>query len=174
MPATPFIGQIAIVGFNFPPSGWALCNGQLLPISRYATLFSLIGTHYGGNGTSTFALPNLQGRVPIHQGKGPGLPDRVIGETGGREYFALTAAHLPAHTHALTGSTKTGGESLPGSSVVLGRSPKDKIYSKIAPDAALSTTSIGLTGGSTPISTVPPYLTINFIIALAGLFPSRS
>src|SRR5215203_378654 len=102
--ADPFVGEIRTFGFNFPPTGWAQCNGQLLPISQNTALFALLGTYYGGDGRSTFALPNLQGASPMNQGQGPGSSDRVIGETGGAEYFTLIQSEMPAHTHLVSGS----------------------------------------------------------------------
>jgi microcystin-dependent protein len=173
MSDTPYVGEIAMVGFNFAPVGWFLCNGQTLPISAYQALFAVIGTTYGGNGIQTFALPDLRGRVPIDQGQGSGLSEYPIGQRAGTENATLVTGNLPSHTHPLMGNTKTGDESVPGPSVVLGPSPTGNLYSKSAPDTAFAVTSIGLTGSGAPFSILPPYLTINFIIAFHGVFPSR-
>jgi microcystin-dependent protein len=173
-----YLGQILMVAFNFAPLGWALCNGQLLPINQNTALFSLLGTTYGGNGTTTFALPNLQGRVPIHMGSN-GITNYIIGASGGAESVALTVNNLPAHNHAANCSTTLGTVANPqgcfwaqantGGLKPLGMPP----YAATS-NASMAATAIGETGGNAPISVVEPYLCMNFIIALQGIYPSRS
>jgi microcystin-dependent protein len=164
----PFIGQILMVGFNFAPQGWALCNGQLLPINQYQALFSLLGTYYGGNGTTNFALPNLQGRVAIHQGTGPGTSNYALGSSGGVEHVTLAVNNLPAHTHAANCNTALGSVSSPSKNFWA----EAPAYSTTS-NAQMAATAIGSTGSNQPISVVQPYLCVNFIIALQGIFPSR-
>jgi len=166
----PFIAEIRIFAGNFAPRGWAFCNGQLLPVSQNTALFSLIGTTYGGDGRTTTALPNLQGRAPMHPGRGPGLTARRLGEGGGNETATLTAAQMPQHTHTMQGSEERGDNNNP-----VGH------YLGAGTDMFLSTgnttmapTSPANTGGSQPHNNTQPFLAINFIIALVGLYPSRS
>jgi len=183
--AEPFVGEIRMFGFSFAPSGWALCNGQLMPISQNTALFSLIGTFYGGDGVTTFALPNLQSRVAIHMGQGPGLSPYEIGEVGGSENVTLTALQMPQHNHAVGcdgsntgrgGSTfgvGTGGtpaNNIPG----LATSPSHAAYSNNAPNANMSPNMIATAGGNQPHTNIQPYLIVNFCISLFGIFPSRS
>lgn len=163
----PFVGEIAIVAFDFPPVGWALCNGQILSIAQNTALFSLIGTYYGGNGVNTFALPNLQGRVPIHQGGG-----FVIGQAGGEAVHLLTTAEVPAHTHALLGDTANGTSDTPAG-LHPARNPAGIPAYGAGAGASMAADAIGATGGGTPHNNLPPYLTLNFIIALTGIYPSR-
>ena len=171
-----------MVGFNFAPAGWALCNGQLLSISQNTALFSLLGTYYGGNGTTTFALPNLQSRVPIHQGQGTGLSTYTLGQLGGNETTTLLATNLPPHTHPLLGSTATGTLTSPaGGSIaqINAGTPREPAlamgYASTAPNTTMAAGSVGNnSSGATPFSTQQPYLCINFIIALEGIYPSRS
>lgn len=174
----PFLGQILMVGFNFAPVGWALCNGQTLSIAQNTALFSLLGTQYGGDGRTTFALPNLQGRVAIHQGNGAGLSPYVIGQVGGVENTTLTIANLPAHSHSAHCNNTpgpnidpTGGywaEANPG-----GRSPVATPAYASSTTGTMAAGAVGTTGSNQPVSVVQPYLCINFIIALQGIFPSR-
>lgn len=173
--ADQFIGEIRVVGFNFAPVGWALCNGQLLPISQNTALFSLLGTFYGGNGTSTFALPNLQGSAPMSYGNGAGLSPRSIGEVGGETSVTLLVTQLPAHTHpAMNAPASTAGA--PTNAVFGGGGRgKEPAYAPMSTATAMmKTQAIGLTGSNQPHNNLPPYLTLNFIIALQGIFPSRS
>ena len=170
----PFIGAIVLFCGNFAPAGWALCNGQLLPINQYTALFSILGTYFGGNGQTTFGLPDLGGRVPIHPGQGPGLSSYVLGQTGGVETVSLAITHLPAHTHALNGNNSAGGKEFPGPNHVIGPSMTDKMYSVNAPNAQMSPASIGATGNNQPFGVVQPFQAINYIIALQGIFPSRN
>ncbi len=172
--ADPFLGEIRIFGFNFPPKGWAFCEGQLLPISQYQALFSLLGTFYGGNGVNTFALPNLQSRVPIGIGQGPGLSPYVIGDTGGVEAVTLTTGELPSHNHLASGNSGKGDSLVPTNCVWSADAGGSAPYSSATPDGYLSPNAIGLTGGNQPHENRPPFLALNFSIAMAGIFPSRN
>lgn len=165
----PFVAEIRIFAGNFAPSGWAMCNGQLLPISQNTALFSLLGTTYGGNGTSTFGLPNLQGRVPVDQGAGAGLTFRNLGDTGGAETVTLQTPELPAHSDAplATEATATAGAPSPG--VGLAKASAN-IY---GPARDLQHLGVGA-GGGQPHNNLQPYLALNFIIALQGVFPPRA
>ena len=165
----PFIGQILMVGFNFAPEGWALCNGQLLPIAEYTALFSLLGTMYGGDGRTTFALPNLQGRVPIHQGESSGTSSYAIGMSGGVEKVTLLVNNLPAHNHTANCNTALGSNIDPAKNFWAG-APS---YLGSA-NSQMAATAIGSTGGNQPVTVVQPFLCVNFIIALQGVFPSRA
>jgi microcystin-dependent protein len=155
-------------GGNFAPAGWMFCEGQLLPISENETLFNLIGTTYGGDGQSTFALPDLRGRLPIHQGNG-----FILAETGGAEEVTLTTQQIPNHTHALPGATGNGTQQNPGGNF-LASSTIVKLYGSETPDTAMAATSIGPAGGSQPHTNFQPYLCIDFIISLFGIFPPPS
>ena len=169
-----FIGEIREFGFNFAPYGWALCNGQLLSISQNTALFSLIGTYYGGDGISTFALPNLQSRVPIHQGQGVGLSPYNLGQQGGTESVTLTTQQMPQHNHgANTVSGSPAGASRP-SNAYPGAATSGSVYSTAAPDSTFNTNFIGFAGNSQPHNNIQPYLCINFCIALQGIYPSRN
>jgi microcystin-dependent protein len=171
----PWVGEIALVGFNFAPVGWALCNGQLLPIVQNQALFALLGTTFGGDGITTFALPDLRGRVPIHMGQGPGLSSFTMGQVGGLESVTLLGTQIPQHTHALNASTLNGTSDVPGAAAVLAKNASGvPQYGSAAPNVTLATAAIGLTGGGQPHENHQPYLTMNYIIALQGIFPSRS
>ena len=166
----PFIAEIRIFAGNFAPRGWAFCDGQLLPVSQNTALFSLIGTTYGGDGRSTTALPNLQGRAPMHPGRGPGLTSRRLGQRGGVEMVTLTEAQMPSHTHTLIGSERGGREVSPqnnyfGTGEAYFRAPSNL---GAAADGAMPNT-----GGSQAHNNLQPFLAMNFIIALVGLYPSR-
>jgi microcystin-dependent protein len=170
----PFVGEIRIVGFNFAPTGWAFCNGQLLPISQNTALFSLLGTFYGGDGKSTFALPGLNDLAPIHQGQGPGLSQRFIGEIGGSEFVTLLQTEIPAHGHSVRAEAGTANQATPANNVwssLSGRTPPP-LYANTA-DTSMSPLATSITGGSLPHNNMPPYLTLNFIIAMQGVFPPR-
>jgi microcystin-dependent protein len=178
-----FIGTIQAFGFNFAPNGWQMCNGQLLPISQYSALFSLLGTNYGGNGTTNFALPNLQGRMMVHQGTGPGLPPVVIGEAGGSPQQTLLLNNMPAHNHVLNASTTAASSAAPANGVMLanangadnqGNTVTVQIYGPSGSNTTLDPGSIGMTGNSVPFSIMPPFLGVNLCIALVGIFPSRN
>ena len=177
----PFLGEIKMVGFNFAPRGWATCDGQLLPIAQNSALFSLLGVQFGGNGTVTFALPDLRGRVPIHQGQGPGLSNRVIGEMGGEENHTLITNEMPAHAHVVSVSQGCSGEDAESGNPIghvpatpaAGSTPVNA-YAAVATGAmAPSTGTAAPAGGSAPHNTMQPFLTVLFIIALEGIFPSR-
>ena len=171
----PFLGQILMVAFNFAPLGWALCNGQLMPINQNQALFSLLGTTFGGNGTTDFALPNLQGRVPVHMGSN-GSSNYVMGQIGGAESVALTVNNLPAHSHTANCNSLPGTSSEPAKNFWAETAPLTRTgpFSYAASsNAQMAPTAIGMTGGNVPVSVVDPYLCINFIIALEGIYPSR-
>ena len=174
----PFVAEIKIFAGNFAPRGWAFCNGTLLQIAQNTALFSLIGTTYGGDGRVTTGLPNLQGRAPMHWGQGPGLTRRVIGQTGGVETVTLTEAQMAAHTHAATGNVSVGGSANSASPV--NNAPAGEpmsvtaFYSDETPDALMGDAPLASTGGGQAHNNVQPYLAINYVIALVGLYPSRS
>jgi len=166
--ADPFIAEIKMFGGNFAPRGWALCNGQILSIAQNTALFSLLGTTYGGNGQTTFALPDLRGRVPLHPGQGPGLSPRSLGETAGTENVTLSTAQMPQHLHQLPAS---GNEETTNQAVPNAVPAKGGVYST-APNTTMAPTAAA--GGSQPHENMPPYQAVNFIIALEGIFPSRN
>lgn len=169
--ADPFVGEIRQFGFNFAPTGWAQCNGQLLPISQNTALFALLGTFYGGDGKSTFALPNLQGSTPLHQGQGQGLSERVIGEIGGSQTVTLLQSEMPFHTHTVSGSVRPPTEN-DAANFYWGQ--VTNLYSATAnPAQAMAFQGLAPTGGSLPHNNMMPYLTVNFCIALQGVFPQR-
>ncbi|HWQ11950.1 MAG TPA: tail fiber protein [Roseiflexaceae bacterium] len=171
--ADPFVAEIRIFPFNFAPTGWAWCDGQLMPISQNTALFALLGTTYGGDGRSTFALPNLQGRAPMHPGQGPGLSLHDLGETGGSETVTLTEPEIPAHSHALRASPDDGDLTAPAPDRSLARSGGGFAYQSTA-SVALGAQALTLAGGSQPHNNMQPYLTLYFCIALQGIFPPRS
>jgi microcystin-dependent protein len=171
----PFIAEIRMFAGTFAPRGWAFCNGQLLPINQNQALFSLVGTTYGGDGRTTFGLPNLQGRVPMHWGNGAGLSPRSLGEQAGAEAVTLAANQMPAHTHAAQCSSLKGNTNSPTSKVwSKDAGVQSATYTSNAPDGAMAASAIGNAGGSQPHDNMPPYLCVSFIIALQGIFPSRS
>lgn len=163
--AQPYVGEIRMFAGNFAPAGWMFCEGQLLPISENETLFQLIGTTYGGDGQSTFALPDLRGRLPLHQGNG-----FILAQTGGAEEITLTASQIPAHTHVLLASTGTAGSTEPANQV-FATALQDVYVEDITP-VNLSPQAMTSTGGSQPHTNFQPYLCVNFIISLFGIFPS--
>jgi microcystin-dependent protein len=165
--AQPFVGEIRIFAGNFAPVGWMFCDGQLLPISENETLFQLIGTTYGGDGETTFALPDLRGRLPLHQGNG-----FVIGQAAGAEDVTLTVNQMPAHSHPAVATTNQGTQGNPGGNV-LSNSQGAKPYIEDAPTGNLSPQSVSPVGGSQPHSNLQPFICINYIISLFGLFPQR-
>lgn len=171
--ADPFVAEIRMVPFNFPPANWAWCDGQLLPISQNTALFSLLGTTYGGDGKSTFALPDLQGRAPMHPGQGPGLSLHDLGETGGEETVTLLESEIPNHTHEVKTTQDPGEVKLP-SGTGIGRSQEGNVFSNtIANLVAMNPNSLAPAGGSLPHNNMQPYLTTYFCIAMQGIFPSR-
>jgi microcystin-dependent protein len=172
----PWLGEIALVAFNFAPQGWALCNGQLLSISQNTALFSLLGTTYGGDGQTTFALPNLQSRVPLHFGQGTGLSAYTLGETVGVESVNLQTAQIPAHTHAYTPQATTGAgpSASPAGALWAESASGDTIYKSGSSNTHMAAQTLGQTGGGQPHENRQPTLALNYIIALQGIFPSRS
>ncbi|MFC5695329.1 phage tail protein [Pseudomonas sp. GCM10022186] len=200
----PFLGEIRMVGFNFAPRGWAFCQGTLMSIAQNSALFALLGTTYGGNGQTTFALPDLQGRSPVGQGQGPGLTPITIGEVSGMESVSILSTQMPAHTHtavptsnsitasgqaAIPAATTGTTQANPGPTTVLGpiaaSGRAGTLYATGAPDTTLAPfnvsvmgdmpgITIGISGGSQPLPLRNPYLGVNFVIALEGIFPSRS
>ncbi len=170
----PFTAEIRIFAGNFAPRGWAFCNGQLLPISQNTALFSLIGTTYGGDGRSTTALPNLEGRVPMHPGRGPGLTSRRLGQRGGTERITLTEAQMPNHNHTLFGSNNSANQRNPQNHTpAFGSGRGTNLYSNSSASTG-TFRDLTNTGGSQAHNNIQPFLAMNFIIALVGLYPSRS
>lgn len=170
----PFVGEIKLFGGNFAPLNWAFCDGSLLSIAQNSALFALLGTTYGGNGTSTFALPDLRGRVPIHRGQGAGLSNRILGESGGSETIILNASQLPIHTHPLQCSSSPGDSRSPsGAYPALDATAAAALYSNGAADATMNGTLCQPTGGGQAHENRMPYLAINYIISLFGIFPSQ-
>ena len=177
----PFIGQILLFAGNFAPANWAFCNGQLLPISQYSALFSLLGTTYGGNGTTNFALPDLRGRAPVHFGQGAGLSNYVLGEATGSENVTLSTQQIPAHNHTLVVGATAATVSTPANNALAEPTPVTRTASAIngyiagapTPAAGLHPASIALTGGSQPHANIQPVLAVSFIIALVGVYPSH-
>ena len=177
--AEPFLGQIQIVGFNFAPAGWATCDGQLLPISQNTALFSILGTTYGGDGVSTFALPNLQGSAPVHFGQGPGLSPYVLGQVGGSESVTLLPGNLPPHSHSLTGDSGVSPSGTPVPTELFGTSKGARpgtvnVYGPANSFTALDASALGPAGSSVGHNNRQPYLGVMFIIAMQGIFPSRN
>jgi microcystin-dependent protein len=164
--AQPYVGEIRMFAGNFAPAGWMFCEGQLLPISENETLFQLIGTTYGGDGESTFALPDLRGRIPIHQGSG-----FILAETGGAEEITLTVQQIPAHSHPLLATSSVANDQVPASNVLAQTGTYDGFQSS-PPVAAMAAQAVGSVGGSQPHTNFQPYLCVNFIISLFGIFPS--
>ncbi len=169
--AEPYVGEIRMAGFNFAPQGWAFCNGQILAISEFDTLFNLIGTTYGGDGQTTFALPDLQGRLPIHQGQSGGTSNYVIGERSGTEYIILTLNQMPAHVHTLTGSTDAAASRSP-----IGTVPAHSTRAVYGAGTgnAMAPTALAAAGSSQPHVNMQPFVCVNFIISLFGVFPSQN
>lgn len=175
--SNPFLGEIRMAGFNFAPRGWAFCNGQPLPISNYSALYALIGTTYGGDGQTTFGLPDLQGRSPVGQGNGPGLTPTVIGQVYGQESVTLTTGQIPGHSHSVKGQAGPGLATTAdptGGLWASQASTTDQPYSTGAPDTTMSGQGVANAGGGQPHENRPPYLVVNFVIALEGIFPSRN
>ncbi len=173
-----FLGEIRIFGFTFPPKGWAQCNGQLYPISQNTALFSLLGTTYGGNGQSTFGLPNLQGAAPLHPGQGSGLSNRDLGQIGGTPAVTLATPQIPNHTHPVGASSALGTLDDPTANVWaparLQRQTVNLYADAAGTPVAMSGNTVSAAGGGQPHTNMPPYLVLNFCIALAGIFPSRN
>ena len=170
--SSPFVGEIRMFGGNFAPAGWAFCNGAVMAIDQNDTLFNLIGTTYGGDGQSTFALPDLQGRVPIHMGQGAGLSSYTIGEQGGTETVTLTTNQIPSHGHLAMGQSANGNQPAPGGGVWASSSLNQ--YANVAADTNMNAANIGMDGGSQPHENIMPYLCVSFILSLFGVFPSQT
>jgi microcystin-dependent protein len=169
----PYIGEIRMVGFNFAPNGWAFCNGALMSIAENAVLFDLIGTTYGGDGVQTYALPDLQGRVPVHQGQGAGLPVAIIGQKAGTETVTLASNQIPIHSHAALANDGTTGAA--------SNSPGGNYWNKWSGSgfgdphtSTMSPAAVSTVGGNQPHENMPPFLAINFVISLFGIFPSQN
>ena len=173
--ADPFVAEIRIFPFNFAPRGWAWCDGQILPLSQNTALFSLLGTTYGGNGKSNFALPDLQGRAPMHPGQGPGLSLHALGETGGSETVTLLESEIPAHAHSLRAATDIADLQTPSAARVLARSQNANAYRNTSQNLTpLAPEALTPAGGDQPHNNLQPYLTFYFNIALQGVFPPRT
>ena len=174
--ADPFVAEIRIFPFNFAPKGWAWCDGQLLPLSQNTALFSLLGTTYGGDGKSNFALPDLMGRAPMHPGQGPGLSLHDLGETGGSETVTLLESEIPAHAHTLNATVEDGTQGSVTSDIALATSVGGRLYQSVTNSnlVAASPNALSVAGGDQPHNNLQPYLTFYFCIALQGVFPPRS
>ena len=169
-----YVGEIRMVGFNFAPTNWAQCNGQLLPIAANTALFSILGTTYGGDGRTTFALPDLRGRVPMNHGQGPGLSNVYLGEMSGQEAVTLTTNELPPHTHTVNSVVDEGNQSSPTGNLYANTKTLDKEYSNASPNATMNPQMIQPAGGNQPFNNLQPYTTVNYIICLYGIFPPRN
>ncbi|MDZ7896455.1 MAG: tail fiber protein [Arcicella sp.] len=172
--ADQFIAEIRIFPFNFAPKGWAFCNGQLLPISQNTALFSLLGTYYGGDGKSTFGIPDMQGSAPMHTGlgNGPGLSQHFLGEASGSETVTLLNTEMPMHTHNVVGATIDNADSNVPTNNNIGKATT-KVFNTVGTQVVMNPTTIGVTGGSLPHNNMMPYLTMNFCIAMQGIYPPR-
>ena len=173
--ADPFIAEIRVVGFNFPPTGWAQCNGQLLPISQNTALFALLGTTYGGDGKSTFALPNIQGGVVVHPGQGQGLSEYFEGQQGGAQTLTLLQSEMPVHSHAARATIDDGQFQAPAPDRALAVSNPGFAYQSNTSQnlTQMNEQALGISGASLPHNNLQPYLVLNFVIALQGIFPQR-
>jgi microcystin-dependent protein len=174
--AEPFLGDSHMFAGNFAPRGYALCQGQLLPIAQNDALFSLLGTTFGGDGQTTFALPDLQGRVPMHQGQGPGLPSYVIGEASGSETVTLIGQQIPNHNHPAPATTQGASSPSPQGGIFAATTTNNELYAApgAGPAAQLTPQTIGNSGGNQPHDNMMPFLVINFIIALEGVYPTQN
>jgi microcystin-dependent protein len=169
----PFVGEILVVPYEFAPNGWAFCDGSVLPISQNEALFNLIGTTYGGDGVSTFALPDLRGRTAVHMGQGPGLSAYVIAQNGGEESVTLSVSQMPAHTHTALGTSSLGSSPSPSGNVWAAQSRLD-IYSSAGPFVQMAGGALSSAGNGLPHDNQSPYLVMNYVISLFGIFPSRN
>ncbi|MBS0206164.1 MAG: phage tail protein [Planctomycetes bacterium] len=170
----PFVAEVRMFPFNFAPKGWAFCDGQLLPISQNTALFSLLGTTYGGDGKSTFGLPNIQGNAVMHPGQGPGLSLHDLGETGGSETVTLLQSEMPSHNHTPMGVAAGGNQTNPTGQAVAQGGNRSSLTYKDNPGTTGPFQQLGLTGGNQPHNNMQPYLTLNFCLALQGVYPPRS
>jgi len=174
MPSEPFIAEIYMGGMNFAPRGYALCQGQILPINQNTALFSLLGTTFGGNGQTTFALPDLRGRVPMGVGQGPGLTNRVLGELSGEETTTLLQTQMPLHTHTLNAVNQPGAVSDPSGAFLANSGALDKEFITTGTTVPMNTSAVASVGGNHPHNNLPPYLVLSIYIAIEGIFPSRN
>jgi microcystin-dependent protein len=178
MPQLPFLGQVMLTPYNFAPSGWAMCNGQLMSINQNTALFALLGTNFGGDGIQTFGLPNLQSRVPLNFSQGSGLTSYNVGDNGGVEVVTLTVGQIPAHTHIPQAFSVTGNAPTPSGTAWAKSSGGDNLYTTTAPSGSsavgLSGNAIASSGGNQPHDNFQPYLVLNYCIALFGIFPSQN
>ncbi len=172
--ADPFVAEIRIFPFNFAPKGWAPCNGQLLPLSQNTALFSLLGTTYGGDGRSTFALPNLNGREAIHHGQGPGLSLIDLGQSDGQETVMLLESEMPSHSHQVRGVNAPGDKDAPAEGIPAQSTIRSSAYAPATDGSFMAPTAVAMAGGALPHNNMPPYLTLGFYIALQGVFPPRT
>lgn len=170
----PYIGEIRMFGGNFAPAGWMFCDGSILPISDYDTLFSLIGTTYGGDGQTTFALPDLRGRLPIDQGQGPGLSNRIIGQPGGSESVTLLTAQLPSHNHTPLANSSAGNADTPAGTYWSGSATTPQFVPGDQANTNMNTAAIGANGQNQPHDNMQPFLAVSFIISLFGIYPSQN
>jgi microcystin-dependent protein len=171
--ADPFVAEIRIFPFNFAPKGWAFCDGQILPLSQNTALFSLLGTTYGGDGKSNFGLPNMQGNAPMHPGQGPGLSLHDLGETSGSETVTLLESEIPSHSHGLVASLSDGTDTKPANEQ-FAQGVGVQIWGTNAPNTQFSPNALTPAGGDQPHNNMQPYLTLNFCIALQGVYPPRT
>lgn len=174
MPSEPFLGEIFMSGFNFPPRGYATCSGQILSIAQNTALFALLGTTFGGNGQTTFALPDFRGRVPVGFGQGPGLTNRDLGEVAGSETVTLINNQMPVHSHTMNAVSEAGDVSAPANAFLANTGALDKEYKGTGTNVQMNPAVIGASGGSQPHANMQPYLVVNIYIALEGIFPSRN
>lgn len=170
----PYLGMIMLFAGNFQINGWAICNGQLINISQNTALFSILGTTYGGDGRQTFGLPDLRGRVPIHMGQGPGLSNYIQGETGGAESTTLLIGNLPQHNHPLIATSEAGTTSDPAGAYLGNTGALDREYNTSGTNVQMNAGAIGIAGSSQPFNNLQPYLVVNYLIALSGIYPSRN
>ena len=174
MPSEPYLAEIFMGGMNFAPRGYSTCAGQIISIAQNTALFSLLGTTFGGNGQTTFALPDLRGRVPMGQGQGPGLTDRVLGEQSGQETVTLINNEIPAHNHTFNAVSEAGDVSAPAGAYLANTGALDKEYNTTGTVVAMNANAVGASGGSQPHNNLPPYIVLTFYIAMEGIFPSRN
>jgi microcystin-dependent protein len=172
--ADPYIGEIKLFGGNFAPQGWAFCDGSLLQISDYDALFSLIGTTYGGDGQTTFALPDLRGRLPIHQGQSPGTSNRVLGQPGGSESVTLLTAQLPSHNHTALANSSAGNADTPAGTYWSGSATTPQFVPGDQANTNMNSAAIGSSGQNQPHDNMQPFLAVSFIIALVGIYPTQN